>query len=164
MIGHTASLAVLLGTEIVYVDRWQGSRQGQYAADLGIGLGTRLPVRCSAAGKALLARLPVAEQRDLMGGLHLTRRAPKTIASKRALRAELERIAANGGVAVEDEELSVGRRAIAAVVVDPEGRPVASVELAVPAEACIREELLNAFGPHRYGSGYRLGAGGRGGV
>jgi DNA-binding IclR family transcriptional regulator len=144
--GRTASLAVLWGTEIVYVDFWQGSRQGQYAVNVGIGLGTCLPVHCSDAGKALLAHLPMMEQQGLTERLHLTRHAPKTIASKTALSGELKRIAANGGVAVEDEELSAGRRAIAAVVLDTEGQQVA-VELAVPSAAYTRREMLDKLGP-----------------
>ncbi len=95
--GRTASLGVLGGTEVAYIDRWQGSRQGQYAVDAGIGLGMRLPVHCSAAGKALLARLPEAEQRELIAKLRLTKRGPKTITTKTALRVELERIVAEGG-------------------------------------------------------------------
>jgi DNA-binding IclR family transcriptional regulator len=145
--GRTASLGVLWGAEVAYVDRWQGSRQGQYTVDVGTGLGTRRPVHCSAAGKALLARLPVAEQRDLIAKLRLTRRAPKTIVTKAVLRDELERIVAEGGVAVDDEELSVGRRAIAAVVVDAEGGSVAAVELAVPVAAYTCKELLTELGP-----------------
>jgi DNA-binding IclR family transcriptional regulator len=144
--GRTASLGVLWGTEVAYIDRWQGSGQGQYAVDVGIGVGTRLPVHCTAAGKALLARLPVAEQRDLMAKLCLTRRAPKTIVTKTALRAELERIAAESGVAVEDEECSAGRRAIASVVADAEGRSIAAVELAVPVDLYSRKKLLG-LGP-----------------
>ena len=138
---------MLWGTEIAYIDRWQGSHQGQYAVDLGIGLGTRLPVHCTAAGKALLARLPAAEQKDLIAKLKLTRRTPKTIVTKTALRAELERIVAEGGVAVEDEEFSAGRRAVAAEVANSEGRLVATVELAVPAEAYTSAELLEELGP-----------------
>ncbi|MGA2165856.1 MAG: IclR family transcriptional regulator C-terminal domain-containing protein, partial [Solirubrobacteraceae bacterium] len=133
--GRTASLAVLWGTEVAYIDRWHGSLQGQHVVDGGIGLGTRMPVHCSAAGKALLARLPAAEQQALITELRLTRRTPKTITAKTALRAELERIVAQGGVAIEDEELSACRRAIAIAVMDPEGRPVAAVELAAPAQA-----------------------------
>ncbi len=49
--GHTVSLGVLRGTEIVNIDRWQGSRQGQYAVDVGSGLGTHQPAYCTAAGK-----------------------------------------------------------------------------------------------------------------
>lgn len=144
--GRTANLRILGGTEVAYIDRWQGSRQGQYAVDVGIGLGTRLPVHCSAAGKALLARLSEAEQRDLIVKLSMTKRSPKTIATKTALRAELERIVAEG-VAVEDEELLAGRRALAAVVVDAEGTAIAAVELAVPANAYARERLVKELGP-----------------
>ncbi len=145
--GRTVSLGVLWGTEVACIDRWRGSRQGQYAIDTGIGLGTRVPVHCTAAGKALLARLPGVAQQDLIAKLCLTRRTPKTIVTKTALRAELERIAAEGGVAVEDEELSAGRRAIAAVVVDAERRPVAAVELVVPAEAYTRKDLPTKLCP-----------------
>jgi IclR family pca regulon transcriptional regulator len=144
---RTATLGVLWGAEVAYIDRWQGTGQGQYAVDVGIGLGTRQPVHCTAAGKALLARLPVAEQRDLIAKLRLTRLAPKTIVTKAALRAELERIAEEGGVAIEEQELSAGRRAIAVVVVDAEDRPVAAVELVVPGEAYTREGLVEELGP-----------------
>ncbi len=126
--GRTASLAVLERTDVAFIDRWQGSRQGQYAVDAGVGLGVRLPAHCSAAGKALLARLPAADQRKLIAKLHPTKHGPRTITTKAALREELERIVAEGGVAVEDEELLVGRRAIASVVVDREGGAVAAVE------------------------------------
>jgi DNA-binding IclR family transcriptional regulator len=139
--GHTASLGVLREGEVIYVDRWCGFRQGQYAIDVGIGLGTRVPVHCSAAGKVLLACLPAAEQLKLISMPRVGRRGP----TKEVLRAELEQIAA-GGVAVEDEELIGGRRALAAAVVDGEGRPVAAVELAVPRQACAAEQLVEKFG------------------
>lgn len=145
--GRTVSLGVLWGTEIVYIDRWQGSRQGQYEVDVGTGMGTRQPLHCTAAGKALLARLPAAERRDLIAKLRLTRRTPKTIVTKTALRAELERIVAEGDVAVEDEELSAGRRALATAVVDSAGRPAAAVALVVPAAAHTHAELLETLGP-----------------
>ncbi len=156
--GHTASLGVLGGTEVAYIDRWQGSRQGQYAVDAGIGLGTRLPVHCTAAGKALLARLPEAEQREEIAKLRLSKRGPKTITTKTALRAELERIVAENGLAVEDEELLAGRRAIAAAVVDGEGAVIAAVELAVPAKAYARERLLKELGPKATATAQRITA------
>jgi IclR family pca regulon transcriptional regulator len=153
------SLRVLWGSEVAYIDRWHGSRQGQYAVDVGMGLGTRLPVYCSAAGKALLTRLPVAEQRDLIRKLRLTRLTPKTIVTKAALRAELEAIVVGDGVAVEDEELSAERRAVAAVVVDAGGLSVAAVELAVPSEGYTREALLAEFGPKVAATAQDIGLG-----
>ncbi len=155
--GRTVGLAMLDGTEIVYIDRWQGSRRGQYAVDLGIGLGTRLPAHCTAAGKALLARLPEAEQRELLGRLQLTRRTPKSIATAAALRGELRRIA-TGEAAVEQEELLLGRCAIAAVVPDEQGQPFAAVDLAVPADAYTREELTEEFGPKLAATERRIAA------
>jgi IclR family pca regulon transcriptional regulator len=145
--GRTTSLGVLVGAEVAYIDRCQGSRQGQYAVDAGIGVGTRLPLHCTAAGKALLASLPAAEQNDVIARLDLARRTPQTITTKTALRAELEGIVAEGGLSVEDEEIVAGRRALAAVVVDTEGRPVAAVELTVPAEAYTRIAMLGQLGP-----------------
>jgi IclR family transcriptional regulator, pca regulon regulatory protein len=101
--------------------------------------GTRFPRR--------LTRLPAAEQQKLIARLRLTRHTRTTITTKTALRAELGRIAADGGLAVEDRELSAGRRAIAAVVMDADGGPVAAIELAVPAEAYSCDELLAELGP-----------------
>ena len=145
--GHTVRLGILDQSEVVYVDRWQGSRQGQYAIDVGIGPGTRQPVYCTTAGKAILARLPAAEQNELTTKLKLRRRGPKTHTSKVALRAELEGIATEGDIAAEDQELLVGRLAVAGAVLDSTGQPVAAVELAVPAAALSLNALVANLGP-----------------
>ena len=143
--GRTANLGVLVGTEVVYIDHWHGSSRGQYAVDVGTGLGTHLPVHCTAAGKVLLARLPAAEQQEVIVRLRLSKRGPKTITGKTALRAEFEQIVAEG-VAIEDEELLAGRCAIAAVVIDTEGWPAAAVELTVPKDA-YTPKTLEKLGP-----------------
>ncbi len=145
--GYTVNLAVLGGSEVVYIDCWHGSRQGQYAIDEGIGPGVRRPVYCTAAGKALLARLPAAEQNELVTKLKLRRRGPNTITSKTALRTELERIVVGRGVAVEDEELLAGRLALGVVVSAGDGLPVAAVELAAPVAAHSFRELVADLSP-----------------
>lgn len=155
--GRTVSLGVLGGDKVVYIDRWQGSRQGQYAVDVGAGLGTSQPAYCTAAGKALLVRWPAAEQRELIAELRLARHTRKTITTKTALRAELERIVSEGGVAVEDEEFSIGRRAIATVV-NVEGLPLAAVELAVPAVEYTRKALSELLGPKVIAVARNIGA------
>ncbi len=48
--GRTVTLGILGGTKVACIDRWQGRLQGQYAVDVGIGTGTRLPVHCVWAG------------------------------------------------------------------------------------------------------------------
>ena len=156
--GRTVSLGVLGGTKVVCIDRSQGSLQGQYAVDVGIGPGIRLPVHCTAAGKALLVRLPAAEQQTLITELQLARYTPKTITTRASLRAELKRIAEDG-IAVEDEELLDGRLAIAAVVADGEAGPVAAVELVVPAGRYTRAEALKELGPKVAATAQRIGLG-----
>ncbi|HEY2768669.1 MAG TPA: IclR family transcriptional regulator C-terminal domain-containing protein [Solirubrobacteraceae bacterium] len=144
--GRTVGLVILDDGEVSYIDRWQGSRRGQYAVDLGVGLGSRLPVHCSAAGKALLAGLPESECRELTAKLRLSRRTPRTITTKAALKTEIEKVA-DDGLAIEDEELLAGRRALAAAVFDEQGQPLAAVELALPSDAYTRKQLVEQLGP-----------------
>lgn len=153
---HTVCLATLIGRDVVYIDCLRGSRQGQYAIDVGIGPGTRRPVYCTAAGKAILARLPAAERDKLVRSLRLRRVGPKTITTKTALNAELERVLAGFGVAAEDEELIAGRCALGAAVVDGDGRPVAAVELVVPV-AHHTEERTADFASVVLGAAERIG-------
>jgi IclR family pca regulon transcriptional regulator len=144
--GRTASLAVLDGSDVRYVDRLRGWRRGQHAVDLDLGAGARMPATCTAMGKALLAFLPDQERERTIAALKLTRRGPNSITSKRALKAELEQIRADG-IAVGDEELGPGVRTIAAPVLDPSGHAVAAVGIPVPAGAFSPQELRKALGP-----------------
>jgi IclR family pca regulon transcriptional regulator len=112
---YTASLAVLEGTDILYVDRARSFRRGQSRIDLDLHPGSRLPAYCTAMGKLLLANVPDAEQRELLASIKLSKRGPNTITTKKALREELEQVA-EAGFAVNDEELAPGLYAIAAPV------------------------------------------------
>ena len=91
---YTTNLGVLDGAEILYVDRVRSFRRGQSQIDLDLHTGSRLPAYCTAMGKLLLANLPEPEQRELIGEMKLTKRGPNTITGKKALREELEDIAA----------------------------------------------------------------------
>jgi IclR family pca regulon transcriptional regulator len=155
--GRTVSLAVLDGVEVRYVDRLRGWRRGQHAVDLDLGVGARLPAYCTAMGKVLLANLPDREREQRIGQLELTRRGPSTITTKRALRAELERVREEG-VAVGDEELSPGVRTIAAPVVGPDGEVIAALGIPVPADAFSLEELRKVLGAPLIATAKRISA------
>ncbi len=155
--GRTASLAVLDGTQVRYVDRRRGWRRGQHAVDLDLGAGAHLPAQCTAMGKVLLANLPDRERERLIGELELTKCGPKSISSKKALRAELQQVS-EAGIALGDEELAPGVRTIAAPIQGPDGGVIAAVGVPVPAEDYTLEELRKSLGPAVIATAERISA------
>lgn len=144
--GRTVSLGILDGDNVRYIDRLRGWRRGQHAVDLNLGVGARVPAHCSAMGKVLLANLPDKQREQTVTGLQLARCGPNSITSKRALRAELERVREDG-LAVGDEELAPGVRTLAAAVLGPDDQAVAAIGIPVPADAFTHAELVEVLGP-----------------
>jgi IclR family transcriptional regulator, pca regulon regulatory protein len=155
--GRTVSMAILDGTQIRYIERLRGWRQGQHGADLDLGLAARQPLHCTAMGKVLLAYLPLHQQDALIGELTLSQQGPNAITSKKQLRVELERVR-KAGVAVSDEEQAPGLRAIAAPVLDEQGLALAAVAVAAPCEAFSRKQLGTLVGPLVEAAAERIGA------
>jgi IclR family transcriptional regulator, pca regulon regulatory protein len=145
--GYTASLAVLDGAEIVYVGRARSFKRGQHKIDHNVRIGARSPAYCTAMGKVLLANLPASDQNEIVYEIELKRRAANTITTKKALRAELERVREEG-VAINDEELHDGLIAIAAGVRDSSREVLAAISLAAHASMISVEEMADALGPH----------------
>jgi IclR family pca regulon transcriptional regulator len=126
--GFTVSMAVLDGPEIVYVERRRTGQDRQL--DLNLQVGSRLPAYCTALGKVLLAAEEPGKLRALLDRIDLARRAPNTITAREHLLAALDRTR-RGAVAVNDEELTPGLRAIAVPVRDRSRRVVAAINIAV---------------------------------
>jgi IclR family pca regulon transcriptional regulator len=154
---YTVSLGVLDATDVLYVDRVRSYRRGQGAADLNLHPGSRLPAYCTAIGKLLLANLPESEQRELIGAMKLTKRAPNTITSKKALRDELDEILA-AGFAVNDQELAADLFAIAAPVRNEARDVVAAVNISAHSSMISLEEMVDALGPHLVSTADRISA------
>jgi IclR family transcriptional regulator, pca regulon regulatory protein len=156
---YTVSLAVLDGSDILYVDRVQSRRrgQGQGHIDLNLAPGSRLPAYCTAMGKVLLANLPDAELHRLLSSMKLTNRTPNTITSKTALREELDQIRYEG-LAVNDQEFAPEVHSIAAPVRDDAREVVAAVNMAAATSAIPLEELVGALSPHLVSTADRISA------
>lgn len=155
--GYTTSLAVLDGSEIVYIDRVQSFRRGQRDIEPKLGLGSRLPAHCTALGKVLLAYLPERERRELLAGTDLKSRGPNTITSKNVLRDELAQVA-DEGFAIEDQELADGRIAIAAPVLNEANEIAAAIDMSARTPGITTEELADALGPHLISTADRISA------
>ncbi len=154
---YTTSLGVLDGTDILYVDRVRSLRRAPGTTDLDLHPGSRLPAYCTAMGKLLLANLPGPEQRDVIAQMKLTKRGPNTITSKKALRDELDQIAA-AGFAAGDQELAADLHAVAAPIQNEAREVVAAVNLAAHSSQIRLEELVDALGPHLIATADRISA------
>jgi IclR family transcriptional regulator, pca regulon regulatory protein len=154
---YTASLGVLDGDEVLYLDRVASHRRTQSHEDLNLDVGSRLPAYCTSIGKLLLAHLPDAEQREQIASIRLTKRTPNTITSKKALREDLREIRVSG-LAVDDEELAPGLYAVAAPVRDHTREVVAAVNLVAYNSRIQLDELVAALGPHLISTADRVSA------
>ena len=123
---ETVHLGVLEGTEVVYVAKIGGHRQASTPSRIG----GRMPLYCTALGKALLAHSP-ASLLDEVVAQGLERRTPRTITAAGLLRRQLGQVVETG-VAYEYEESAPGLVCVAAAVLDPEDRPVAAVSATGP--------------------------------
>jgi IclR family pca regulon transcriptional regulator len=154
----TASLAVLDGAEIVYVDRLASIQRGASEGEgMVVGVGSRLPASCTAMGKVLLGDLPHEECRELLSGVRLERRGPNAIVRKSALLAELKRVSEED-FATEDEEFAKGRIAIAAPVRNESRAVVAAIDLSAHASMVSVERLADGLRSHLVAAADRISA------
>ncbi|WP_028933293.1 IclR family transcriptional regulator [Pseudonocardia spinosispora] len=135
--GHTTHLCERSGSEIVYIDKLESHDHVRMASRIGL----RAPVHSTAAGKVLVADLPVAELGDLLAALPFTRATENTITDAEAFHAELDRVRTQGwGHDREENERSVN--CIGAPVRDASGRTVAAVSVSVPNIVLTDEKLV----------------------
>jgi IclR family acetate operon transcriptional repressor len=95
-----------------------------------VRLGTRVPVHASCSGRAVLSRLSAAEV-DALLPAELEHFSDRTIIDRDALTAEL-RAVRERGYAIADQSWRPGVGAVAAAIVDVDGRPVGALAVSAP--------------------------------
>lgn len=125
---ETANLAIEDAGEAVYLAQVE-SRQIMRTFTRP---GARVPLHASGVGKALLAALPEAEARTLVGRTGLSRLTARTAKSVDDLIADL-RSSRVRGFAIDDEEHAVGLRCVASAIFDDQSRPIAAISISGPA-------------------------------
>jgi IclR family transcriptional regulator, pca regulon regulatory protein len=144
--GYPASMAVLDGVDIVYLERVRGGRDGRSETDLNLHVGSRLPAYCTSMGKALLAFMPPDRLRATLERVVFGTHGPRALTTRRALASELRGIR-ESGISISDEELGHGLRSIAAPVLDRSGNAAAAINLAVHRSGAPMSELREELGP-----------------
>jgi DNA-binding IclR family transcriptional regulator len=123
---ETVHLGLRDGFDVVYAEKIHGHG----SIDLPSRVGGRLPLTCTAVGKALLAADPAAEAQALQRPLARLTRASVTDAA--ALAAQLAE-ARRTGVTLEREEANLGVACVASAIMVA-GKAPAAVSVSVPIE------------------------------
>lgn len=140
--GESASIAVLDGTEILYVARSQSRR----LLTLAVTIGSRLPTHATSKGRVLLTFLPDAELESFFARSAIARFTDRTVVDEGELRSILARVRRDGW-AVVDEQLEVGLSSVAAPILDASGRVAASLSVCAHAGRVSSTELRSSFVP-----------------
>lgn len=138
---ETVHLAILDGTEIMYVYNLESTQAIRMRSDLGV----RKPAYCTAEGQAILAFQPQAVL-DAVIVQGLSPRTPQTVTDPAKLIKALA-VVRQRGCAIEDEESEIGMRGISAPIRNDAGEVVAAVGLAGPATR-LSKKAITTFIPH----------------
>ncbi len=140
MTGETVHLAVPSGTEVVYIAKVES----KHALSMYSHIGARLPMHCTALGKAILAfsNLDVV---DSILARPMSVRTPNSITSVEALQDELKSIRLRG-YALDNEENELGIRCIGAPIFDYTTKPIGAISVSAPRER-MDQERCDSLGP-----------------
>ena len=109
---------------------------------MDLGLGAQAPAYCTGLGKAILAFLPEVELENYLQSVKFTSFTPNTIITAQQLKDEINKIRRQG-YAVDDEELSLGLRCVAAPILDYAGRPTYAMSVSGPTQRMSVEKIQN---------------------
>ena len=126
-VGETAHLAVLHGSDVIYLVEERAPRRPTLVTDVGV----RLPSHLTASGRALLATLPKSQVRALFPtAASFAQRAADSDAAEQFSYAKLSRIldaVRADGYAAEDGDVTAGFASVAVAVRDHAGWPAAGI-------------------------------------
>ena len=135
--GETVHLAELRGSEVVYIDKVEGSRPVR----MGSMIGKSSPLYCTGVGKAMLAFLPERERGAVIRSIEFTAFTENTITDADALEKELAGIRRQG-YAVDDCEHERGVYCVAAPVTLPDASALCALSVS-GSELYLREQTLS---------------------
>lgn len=140
-VGETCNIGTLEANEIVYLDRVEAKH---WPLRLQFGIGSRVPLHCTAIGKLFLAFLPAEQRRSLLDNLELRAFTPTTITERARLDEELASIR-EGTLSIDREEYLLGVVCAAYPIFNRGGDIRAGIAIQAPAARLPASEI----GRHR---------------
>lgn len=156
---ETFNLAVLDGTDILYIDRVKTKK----ILDISLEIGSKLPAFCTSMGRVLLAALPRAKALRLLERSVRTPFTRHTVTETKALMTILDDVRSQG-YAVNCSEMAPELISVAAPVRNLDGQIMAALNMAVnadhydpsavetaliPAVISVAARISNALGYHQ---------------
>ncbi len=139
--GETANLAILDGTEAVFIDQVQ-CRETMRTI---VRLGSRVPLHASGVGKAIFASLPDEQIEAILKVKGLPRITDNTITSAETMWASL-RVIRQRGWSFDDEEHLIGTRCVASPIYDEHAESLGAISLAGPVSR-LPDARIKKLGP-----------------
>jgi len=137
--GETVHLGVLKGTEVIYLDKVEGSQSVRMYSQIG----NASPAFCTGVGKAALSCLPDNILDAVLEEMPFRRFTENTLDTIDALKRDIETIQREG-IAYDREEHEVGIRCVAAPIHSRDRKFIAGVSVTGPAYR-ITEETLRGW-------------------
>jgi IclR family pca regulon transcriptional regulator len=128
LLNETLNMAILDGTDILYLDRIKT----QKILGINLEIGSKLPVYCTSMGRVLLSGLPSKEAHDILLKSKWEKFTTRTLTDIKTIE-EVLRKTKKEGYALNDGELAPELKSIAAPIKNESGRTVAAVNIAVNA-------------------------------
>ncbi len=139
---ESASLGTLIDDDAIIIARSTARR----SLSTGLGIGSRLPVYCSAMGRVLLASMAPDEAARRIHGMARPQLTTGTVVDASQVLSLVKRCRVDG-YATNDGELEIGVRSMAVPVFDRAGTAVGAMSIAVRAERMTMVEFREAFLP-----------------
>jgi IclR family transcriptional regulator, KDG regulon repressor len=124
---ETVNLAVLDGSDVVYIERMLGTK----ALGMRSEVGRRAPAHSTSLGKAMLSCLSNPQIEKFIDEYGLRKVTEKTITIAQNFLYDLDKVR-ECGYAIDDEENEIGGRCIAVPVFDHTGQAVAAISISAP--------------------------------
>ena len=134
--GETVNLAVLDGSEILYLSVFESQHTFRMVSEVG----RRRPLYCTALGKAILAHLPPEQQRKIIGGTQFESFTPHTVCSAEELNKDLHKIHRRG-YALDDEETVAGARCIAVAILNQDRKVIGGISVSGPVVRVTKRQI-----------------------
>ncbi|WP_442600787.1 IclR family transcriptional regulator [Paenibacillus sp. KN14-4R] len=124
---ETVHMVVHDKDEVVYVEKLEGPGSLRMYSMVG----KRAPMYCTGVGKAMLAYFEESAIDRILHEVELKKFTPYTLDTLDEIKQELRKIR-DQGYAIDDEEIEIGLKCVAAPIFNHEGKVIASISCAGP--------------------------------